>query len=930
MRASSYFVVCCVLLNPGALGFAILPGNSLNHQEITEEAILSATLLACRDIAQSVGTVFTFPPGTLTAGAVAVACSSAESSKSFRRAIFGITARNVRVDLRHALNASFHFDDEMFLGGRRIIATGLTSVKASNREGNFETAREILGEILHPLQDFYSHSNWVELGNRSPHPGLLRADADLGSMAAESRPTCRNCVGEDCSDNILEDILREGVLTSGYFAIVPLVSTKPPGKCSHGGGPDQTSTLEPRGGINKDTASASHGHLHRAAARLATAATAQLLADVAQAAGETDFLRMMGVFSGSSKALVFVVDTTESMSDDLPAVKAATETLVTTQEGTPDEPSVYILVPFGDPGFGPLMRTTDSKAFMTRLNALTARGGGDSAEMSLSALKLALTAAPSDSEIFLFTDASAKDTNLKGPVIALMERTQTVVNFMLTGTSEENSGPPSRGSSAEALLYRQLAQASGGLAIEVTKSELTEAISIITASSADSLVTLLQASRSPGRDETFSFPVDESVRSLTVYITGGSMSFTISNPSGESQSSTVQNGPLGVFRSVGNLNALKLKTQVGEWTVELVSSNPYTLKVTGQSDVDFLFDFVEMSEGPFAGLDVLGSRPRAGASGTLLLSLTAPQAALTEVLLVEPRGGGAVGGRLEPRGGGEVLARFSAVPAGAFGVRVQGRGGAPGGIFQRQAPGVLRSSNITVRSESENIIVPGTPFLVRFTVTTGDVGGNFSIQVTDDRGFVTDSPARLELVAGGEANGTVTLSVPRNTPSGSDVTLTIQAEAPGGADANYVVERYSVVNTVTDFQPPSCTLVLREGSCEGNCSQAGDWAVVVDVADASGVGRLALLQGNGTLSSAVVGLGAGGQNASRVTYRASCCSPEAELLAVDGVGNVGSCPYSARGPAPAAQSPGAALTPSCLGSGLALVLALALVWPAGV
>ncbi|XP_056450920.1 von Willebrand factor A domain-containing protein 7-like [Gadus chalcogrammus] len=918
MRASSYFVVCCVLLNPGALGFAILPGNSLNHQEITEEAILSATLLACRDIAQSVGTVFTFPPGTLTAGAVAVACSSAESSKSFRRAIFGITARNVRVDLRHALNASFHFDDEMFLGGRRIIATGLTSVKASNREGNFETAREILGEILHPLQDFYSHSNWVELGNRSPHPSLLRADADLGSMAAESRPTCRNCVGEDCSDNILEDILREGVLTSGYFAIVPLVSTKPPGKCSHGGGPDQTSTLEPRGGINKDTASASHGHLHRAAARLATAATAQLLADVAQAAGETDFLRMMGVFSGSSKALVFVVDTTESMSDDLPAVKAATETLVTTQEGTPDEPSVYILVPFGDPGFGPLMRTTDSKAFMTRLNALTARGGGDSPEMSLSALKLALTAAPSDSEIFLFTDASAKDTNLKGPVIALMERTQTVVNFMLTGTSEENSGPPSRGSSAEALLYRQLAQASGGLAIEVTKSELTEAISIITASSADSLVTLLQASRSPGRDETFSFPVDESVRSLTVCITGGSMSFTISNPSGESQSSTVQNGPLGVFRSVGNLKALKLKTQVGEWTVELVSSNPYTLKVTGQSDVDFLFDFVEMSEGPFAGLDVLGSRPRAGASGTLLLSLTAPQAALTEVLLVEPRGGGAV------------LARFSAVPAGAFGVRVKGRGGAPGGTFQRQAPGVLRSSNITVRSESENIIVPGTPFLVRFTVTTGDVGGNFSIQVTDDRGFVTDSPARLELVAGGEANGTVTLSVPRNTPSGSDVTLTIQAEAPGGADANYVVERYSVVNTVTDFQPPSCTLVLREGSCGGNCSQAGDWAVVVDVADASGVGRLALLQGNGTLSSAVVGLGAGGQNASRVTYRASCCSPEAELLAVDGVGNVGSCPYSARGPDPAAQSPGAALTPSCLGLGLALVLALALVWPAGV
>ena len=63
------------------------------------------------------------------------------------------------------------------------------------------------------------------------------------------------------------------------------------GKCSHGGGPDQTSTLEPRGGINKDTYSASHGHLHSAAARVATAATAELLADVARAAGDTDFLR---------------------------------------------------------------------------------------------------------------------------------------------------------------------------------------------------------------------------------------------------------------------------------------------------------------------------------------------------------------------------------------------------------------------------------------------------------------------------------------------------------------------------------------------------------------------------------------------------------------------------------------------------------------
>lgn len=47
---------------------------------------------------------------------------------------------------------------------------------------------------------------------------------------AEGRATCRNCVGNDCTNNILEDILQEKILTSGYFDIKPFFSTKPKGK----------------------------------------------------------------------------------------------------------------------------------------------------------------------------------------------------------------------------------------------------------------------------------------------------------------------------------------------------------------------------------------------------------------------------------------------------------------------------------------------------------------------------------------------------------------------------------------------------------------------------------------------------------------------------------------------------------------------------
>lgn len=37
--------------------------------------------------------------------------------------------------------------------------------------------------ICHTLQDFYSHSNWVELGNVEPFRNLLQADLPLENLA---------------------------------------------------------------------------------------------------------------------------------------------------------------------------------------------------------------------------------------------------------------------------------------------------------------------------------------------------------------------------------------------------------------------------------------------------------------------------------------------------------------------------------------------------------------------------------------------------------------------------------------------------------------------------------------------------------------------------------------------------------------------------
>lgn len=923
-------LLCVVLLDTGALGFGILPGESQSHQEITEQAILNATVYACRHLAQADGTVFNFPPRPFTASAVAAACGASSSSKSFRQAILAITLTNVRVDIRHALNASFHFDDEMFVGGRKIITEGILAVKASNKQENFEAAREKLGEILHPLQDFYSHSNWVELGKPLPNANLIRSDTNIGNMAAESRATCRNCDGDNCTNNILDDIINEEVLTSGYFGIVPVVSTKPKGKCSHGGAVDQTSTIEPKGGINKDSFKSSHGHLHTTAANMAVAATSQLLEDIRAAADDRPFLAMMGISKGSSKALCLVIDTTESMSDDIDAVKSVTSTIINSEVGTEDEPSLYILVPFNDPDVGPLIRTKDPENFKKAVDLLSPSGGGDEPEMSLSGLELALTVAPFNSEIFLFTDSSAKDAHLKTTVMALIERTQCVVNFLITDTSTTNRDNwtnrrllSDRLAAADAQVYRDVAQDSGGQFIEVTKSELPTATSIIIESSSSSLVTILQTARK-GTTDVFPFIVDETVTKLRIYITGRLYNFTLTSPSGETQKSTDSTGTLiASSQSAGNFQSLQLKIQKGQWKLNMASTNPYTVKIIGQSPIDFLFDFVVASQGPFSGFDTLQTRPKVGVQGNLMVTVTGSDTAtVTEVALVQPSGSGEINGTVEAQEEGTFLVQVDRMPT-EFVVRIKGSDSGTSkttaSSFQRQSSTVFRASNVTISADSNRLLTPGTPLIVPFSVTTSGDGGNFTIRATNSRRYESTFPTSLFVETGQSSNGTVTLSAPRTTPSGTDVTLTIEAEAPGGQDTNYVMLRFSVLNTVTDFKQPECKVLSHQSNCSGNCS-SDMWEMriqVTDGSDGTGVDRVSLRQGNGTMN---VSTDSANEKNKLVSYVSPCCSHTMELVVVDRVGNVGSCSFSRDG-STAAQSASARITLSpflCLMSMLTL------------
>lgn len=99
--------------------------------------------------------------------------------------------------------------------------------------------------------------------------------------------TCSDCEGLSCPGNMLDSTL----LTSGYFGTH---SPKPPGKCSHGGHFDQSSSQPPRGGINKDSTSPSfspHHMLHLQAAEVALLASIEAFNLLRSRLGDRGFSR---------------------------------------------------------------------------------------------------------------------------------------------------------------------------------------------------------------------------------------------------------------------------------------------------------------------------------------------------------------------------------------------------------------------------------------------------------------------------------------------------------------------------------------------------------------------------------------------------------------------------------------------------------------
>ncbi len=148
-----------------------------------------------------------------------------KTTKSMEKALERIVEANAKVDDDQTQSA-LHFDGENFVEGQarlnllsqnivKSLQAGIGDIIRLLKNLDVGIARDSLGSALHTIQDFYAHSNWIELGNRAPHPDLGRPFGAI-DQARSDEPTCVDCTGApDCP--ICVDNLITKKLTSGYF-----------------------------------------------------------------------------------------------------------------------------------------------------------------------------------------------------------------------------------------------------------------------------------------------------------------------------------------------------------------------------------------------------------------------------------------------------------------------------------------------------------------------------------------------------------------------------------------------------------------------------------------------------------------------------------------------------------------------------------------
>ena len=539
-----------------------------------------------------------------------------------------IADENEAVDSRFSGSAALfaperHFTNETFAASTGRLVTLRQEVIDKALAGDGTAARKALGQALHTVQDFYSHSNWVESGNPSIVSAFGISTLTDPPAILQACPADPNALGSGGG----------GGSTSAYFVeSEPALFLKetygcdltllPAGKCFHG----NYRAVCP--GINKDNdmtvggvpPSPFHGQA-RGLAEQATLVYTQGIVDVLDAVSPAEQRdRALSALFGASGTLGFVIDDTGSMAPEIAGVKIVVEGIVSIANLFPfTMPTNYLLEQFGDPFVGTPFVTDDPAQLLAAVNGISVGGGGDCPELSQTGLLRAVDAAFPNSRLMLFTDASSKDAALANSVISRAQKKQIRLNYLLTGTCSPVDPAYERGAAETGGQLFFVNEFEIGALLPLVEPQLQGDLRMISSTRG------LLAPSDPSA--LLAFPVDSTISQLVVTASADfGLGLTLKRPNGVN----VQPGDADVEITMLSGAAIITVSEpaIGEWAAEVSGSGDYSLVAEGNSplqlyrfeivdkNLDIHGGFMPIAGQPLSGADVIGEATLLGPFGT--------------------------------------------------------------------------------------------------------------------------------------------------------------------------------------------------------------------------------------------------------------------------------------------------------------------------